>query len=46
MLTNNFYKLFNLNERTPESKIHQVYLDIAASIQIVTEGNLSLKYCY
>ena len=37
MLTNNFYKLFNLNERTPESKIHQVYLDIAASIQIVTE---------
>ena len=26
MLTNNFYKLFNLNERTPESKIHNILI--------------------
>ena len=37
MLTNNFFKLFNLNERTPESDIDQIYLNIAASIQKVIE---------
>ncbi len=37
MLTNNFFKLFNLNEREPESNIDQIYLDIAASIQKVIE---------
>ena len=37
MLTNKFFKLFKTNERTPESNIDQIYLDIAASIQKVVE---------
>ena len=37
MLTNKFFKLFDLNERLPESNINQIYLDIAASIQKVIE---------
>tara|TARA_B100001741_G_C16469275_1_gene559138 strand:+ start:69 stop:1124 length:1056 start_codon:yes stop_codon:yes gene_type:complete len=37
MLTSKFFKLFNTNERIPESNIDQVYLDIAASIQKVIE---------
>ena len=37
MLTNKFFKLFNLNERTPDSSIDQIYLDIASSIQKVIE---------
>ena len=37
MLTDNFFKLFNVNDRTPESDIDQIYLNIAASIQKVIE---------
>jgi carbamoyltransferase len=37
MTNNKFAKLFNMQRREPESKLLQIHLDIAASIQAVTE---------
>ena len=37
MTNNNFNKLFGVGPRKPETKITQIYMDIAASIQKVTE---------
>ena len=37
MTTKKFHKLFGMNPRKPENKIHKFYMDIAASIQQVTE---------
>ncbi len=46
MINNKFFKLFNCKPREPESKIDAIYMDIAASIQKVTEKiylNIILK---
>jgi carbamoyltransferase len=37
MTNNKFAKLFNIQRREPENKLLQIHLDIAASIQVVTE---------
>jgi carbamoyltransferase len=37
MTNNKFAKLFNTEKREPESKLLQIHMDIAASIQAVTE---------
>jgi carbamoyltransferase len=37
MTNNNFAKLFNIKKREPENKLLQIHMDIAASIQAVTE---------
>ena len=37
MTNNNFAKLFNMKRREPENKLLQIHMDIAASIQSVTE---------
>jgi len=37
MTNNNFAKLFNMERREPENKLLQIHMDIAASIQSVTE---------
>ncbi len=37
MTNNNFSKLFNIERRKPESELSQIHMDIAASIQAVTE---------
>jgi len=37
MTNGNFSKLFGMKPRTPETKINQDYMDIASSIQVVTE---------
>jgi carbamoyltransferase len=37
MTNNKFAKLFNMERREPENKLLQIHMDIAASIQFVTE---------
>jgi carbamoyltransferase len=37
MTNNKFAKLFNMEKREPENKLLQIHMDIAASIQAVTE---------
>ena len=37
MTNNEFAKLFNVKRREPENKLLQIHMDIAASIQAVTE---------
>jgi carbamoyltransferase len=37
MTKNKFAKLFNMERREPENKLSQIHMDIAASIQAVTE---------
>jgi carbamoyltransferase len=37
MINNKFAKLFNIKTREPENKLLQIHMDIAASIQAVTE---------
>jgi carbamoyltransferase len=37
MTNNKFAKLFNMERREPENKLLQIHMDIAASIQVVTE---------
>ena len=38
MTNNKFAKLFNIERRQPENKLLQIHMDIAASIQAVTEA--------
>ena len=38
MTNNKFEKLFNIEKRQPENKLLQIHMDIAASIQAVTEA--------
>ena len=38
MTNNKFAKLFNIEKRQPENKLLQIHMDIAASIQAVTEA--------
>ena len=38
MTNNKFVKLFNIEKRQPENKLLQIHMDIAASIQAVTEA--------
>jgi len=37
MTNNKFAKLFNIKRREPENELSQIHMDIAASIQVVTE---------
>jgi carbamoyltransferase len=37
MTNNNFAKLFNMERREPENELSQIHMDMAASIQVVTE---------
>jgi carbamoyltransferase len=44
IISKSFEDLFNVKKRNPEEKIKQIYMDIAASIQLVTE-EIVLNIC-